>query len=44
MKPQPGAGRGDIKEKQKHKIKEKYTKEKGGEKSVSDILVRLVNL
>jgi hypothetical protein len=29
MKPQPGAGRGDVKEKQKHKIKKTYMKEKG---------------
>jgi hypothetical protein len=29
MKPQPGAGRGDVNEKQKHKIKETYMKKKG---------------
>jgi hypothetical protein len=29
MKPQPGVGRRDVKEKQKHKIKKTYIKEKG---------------
>jgi hypothetical protein len=29
MKPQPGTGRRDVKEKQEHKIKEKYMREKG---------------